>query len=120
MQIPQNTFPNTMFRNSCRNQKKFRHENKLTFSRTRSTQRRQKIFHLQNLNEWCQINIFHQWVSCYFVLSLISGRTFSPVVPLLLQKMRPESKDITRLHEISLMKNTYFGAIHYNIHLDMK
>ena len=35
-------------------------------------------------------------------------------------KTKPEDKDSTRLQELSLMNNTYFGAIHYDIHLDMK
>ena len=34
-------------------------------------------------------------------------------------KIRPENQDKTRLHELSLLKNIYFGAIHYYIHLDM-
>ena len=35
---------------------------------------------------------------------------------------RPEPYDSesTRLQELSLMNSTYFGAIHYDIHLDMK
>ena len=32
---------------------------------------------------------------------------------------RPQDKDSTRLQELSLMNNTYFGAIHYDIHLDL-
>ena len=35
-------------------------------------------------------------------------------------KFQPQDKSSTRLQEISLMNNTYFGAIHYDIHLDMK
>ena len=35
-------------------------------------------------------------------------------------KIKPQDKDSTRLHELSLMNNTHFGAIHYEIHLDMK
>ena len=35
-------------------------------------------------------------------------------------KTRPEDKSSTRLQELSLMNNTYFGAIHYDILLDMK
>ena len=35
-------------------------------------------------------------------------------------KLKPQDKDSTRLQEVSLMKNTYFGAFHYDIHLDMK
>ena len=31
-----------------------------------------------------------------------------------------KSKGSTRLQKLSLMNNTYFGAIHYDIHLDMK
>ena len=35
-------------------------------------------------------------------------------------KIKPQDKDRTRLQELSLMNNSYFGAIHYDIHLDMK
>ena len=35
-------------------------------------------------------------------------------------KTESQDKDSTRLQEQSLMNNTYFGAIHYDIHLDMK
>ena len=35
-------------------------------------------------------------------------------------KLRPQSTDSTRLQELSLMNNTHFSAIHYDIHLDMK
>ena len=35
-------------------------------------------------------------------------------------KLRPQDKNITRLQEPSLINNTYFGAIHYDNHLDMK
>ena len=35
-------------------------------------------------------------------------------------KLKPQDTDSTRLQELSLMKNTHFGAIHYDIHLDMK
>ena len=35
-------------------------------------------------------------------------------------KVKPKHKDSTRLQELSLMNNTYFGAIHFDIHLDMK
>ena len=35
-------------------------------------------------------------------------------------KLKPQDKDSTRLQELSLMKHTHFGAIHYDIHLDMK
>ena len=35
-------------------------------------------------------------------------------------KLKPQDKDSTRLQELSLMNNTHFGAIHYEIHLDMK
>ena len=35
-------------------------------------------------------------------------------------KVKPQDKDSTRLQELSLMNNFYFGAIHYEIHLDMK
>ena len=34
-------------------------------------------------------------------------------------KLQPQDKSSTRLQELSLMNNTYFGAIHYDIHLDM-
>ena len=35
-------------------------------------------------------------------------------------KIKPQNTDSTRLQELSIMNNTYFGAIHYDIHLDMK
>ena len=35
-------------------------------------------------------------------------------------KLKPQNKDISRLQELSLMNNTHFGAIHYDIHLDKK
>ena len=35
-------------------------------------------------------------------------------------KINPQVKDITRLQEVSLMNNTYFGAIQNNIQPDMK
>ena len=35
-------------------------------------------------------------------------------------KLRPIDKQSTRLQELSLMNTTYFGNIHYDIHLDMK
>ena len=35
-------------------------------------------------------------------------------------KLKPQNKVSTRLQELSLMNNTNFGAIHYDIHLDMK
>ena len=35
-------------------------------------------------------------------------------------KLRPQDRRSKRLQELSLMKNTYFGAIHYDIHLNMK
>ena len=35
-------------------------------------------------------------------------------------KIKPQDTESTRLQELSLMNNTYFGAIHYDIHLDMK
>ena len=35
-------------------------------------------------------------------------------------KLKPQDTESTRLQEISLMNSTYFGAIHYDIHLDMK
>ena len=34
-------------------------------------------------------------------------------------KLKPYDSRSTRLQELSLMNNTYFGAIHYDIHLDM-
>ena len=36
------------------------------------------------------------------------------------EKLKPQDADSTRLLELSLMNRTYFGAIHYDIHLDMK
>ena len=35
-------------------------------------------------------------------------------------RLEPYDSESTRLQKLSLMKNTYFGAIHYEIHLDMK
>ena len=35
-------------------------------------------------------------------------------------KLKPHDSKSTRLHELSLMNSTYFGNIHYDIHLDMK
>ena len=34
-------------------------------------------------------------------------------------KLKPQDADSTRLQELSLMNRTHFGAIHYDIHLDM-
>ena len=36
------------------------------------------------------------------------------------EKVKPQETERTRLNELSLMNRTYFGAIHYDIHLDMK
>ena len=35
-------------------------------------------------------------------------------------RLEPYDSESTRLQELSLMSSTYFGAIHYDIHLDMK
>ena len=35
-------------------------------------------------------------------------------------KLKPQGRDSTRLQELSHKNNTHFGAIHYDIHLDMK
>ena len=35
-------------------------------------------------------------------------------------KIKSHDTDLTRLQELSLMNSTYFGAIHYDINLDMK
>ena len=35
-------------------------------------------------------------------------------------KLEPQDTESTRLQELLLMNSTYFGAIHYDIHLDMK
>ena len=35
-------------------------------------------------------------------------------------RLEPYDSESTRLQELSLMNSTYFGAIHYDIHLDMK
>ena len=35
------------------------------------------------------------------------------------RKLKPQDTDSTRLQELTLMNNTHFGVIHYNIHLDM-
>ena len=34
-------------------------------------------------------------------------------------KLKPQDTESTRLQELSLMNSTHFGAIHYDIHLDM-
>ena len=36
------------------------------------------------------------------------------------EKLKPQDADSTRLQELSLMNRTYFGAIHCDVHLDMK
>ena len=36
------------------------------------------------------------------------------------EKLKPHDSKSTRLQELSLMNSTYFGNIHYDIHLDMK
>ena len=35
-------------------------------------------------------------------------------------KIKPQDKDSTRLQELSLKNNIYFGASHYDLHLDIK
>ena len=35
-------------------------------------------------------------------------------------KLKPYDSKSTRLQELSLINSTYFGAIHYDTHLDMK
>ena len=35
-------------------------------------------------------------------------------------KLKSQDTESTRLQELSLMNSTHFGAIHYDIHLDMK
>ena len=35
-------------------------------------------------------------------------------------KLKPQDTDSTRLQELSLMNRKYFGAIHYDIHTDLK
>ena len=35
-------------------------------------------------------------------------------------KLKPQDTDSTRLQELSLLNNSHFRAIHYDIHLDMK
>ena len=35
-------------------------------------------------------------------------------------KLHPQDKSSTRLQKLSLMKKTYFGVFHYDIHLHMK
>ena len=35
-------------------------------------------------------------------------------------QLKPQDADSTRLQELSLMNRKYFGATHYDIHLDMK
>ena len=36
------------------------------------------------------------------------------------EKLKPQDAESTQLQELSLMNRTYFGAIPYDIHLDMK
>ena len=36
------------------------------------------------------------------------------------RKLKPQDKDSTHLQELSPMKSNHFGAIHYDIHLDIK
>ena len=36
------------------------------------------------------------------------------------EKLKPQITDSTRLQELSFMNRTHFGAIHYDIHQDMK
>ena len=36
------------------------------------------------------------------------------------EKLKPHDSRSTRLQELSLMNNTDFGNIHYDLHLDMK
>ena len=55
-------------------------------------------------------NIEKSYISITFLKN--AGRTG--------RKLRPQDKSSTRLQELSLMNNAYFGAIHYDIHLDMK
>ena len=35
-------------------------------------------------------------------------------------KLKPQDTECTRLQKLSLMSNSYFGAIHYDIHIDIK
>ena len=35
-------------------------------------------------------------------------------------KLKPQDTESTRLQQLSLMNSTYFGSIHYDIHLDVK
>ena len=35
-------------------------------------------------------------------------------------KVRPENKDSTRLQKLSFLNKTYFGAVQYDFHLDVK
>ena len=36
------------------------------------------------------------------------------------EKLKPYDSKSTRLQELSLMNSTYFGNVHYDIHIDMK
>ena len=36
------------------------------------------------------------------------------------EKLKPYDSESTRLQELSLLNSTHFGAIHYDIHLNMK
>ena len=56
---------------------------------------------------------------------LIKGTSYIPVNLLRnarnpRAKIKPQNTESRRLQELSLMNNTYFDAIHYDIHLDMK
>ena len=46
---------------------------------------------------------------------LNEGTSYIPV-----NLLKPRVTESTQFQELSLMNNTYFGAIHYDIHLDMK
>ena len=92
----QTTLQNTMFRNSCRIRRRFRHEYRKIIIHELATSRS-----TTDENSYAPKQ-FHK----------NTGRIGG--------KLKPQDKDSTRLEELSLMNNTHFGPIQYDIHLDMK
>ena len=82
---------NTIFRKSCRIRTRFRHE-----------------YRTSNCRPYGHISFTYVSVNFQKNIGRIGG------------KLKPQDAESTRLHELSLMNRTYFGAIHYDIHLDMK
>ena len=85
-----------MFRNSCRIRTRFRHEYRKINHKPQSNtllNQRQKLIHPSTPPK-------------------NTGNTGG--------KIEPQDKDSTRLQELSLMNNIFFGATRYEIHLDIK